>query len=81
MSSLNAPGLRATVSPNGQNITIRGRTWSETIPVAQLPQRIAFYEGLRDRKNGAYAETYAPTVTALRKAQKLHETLYGKETA
>ena len=73
--------LKAAVSPNGQSITIRGRTWSETIPVSQLPDRIRFYEGLRDRKGGAYAETYAPTVTALKKAQKLHETLYGKETA
>ena len=81
MSSHNLPGLTAIVTADGQHVNLRGKLWSETIPIAQLPDRIRLYEGLRDRKDGAYAKHYAPTVIALQKAQKLHATLYGKETA
>ena len=67
--------LKATVSPNGQSVTIRGRIWSETFPVSQIPDRIRFYEGLRDRKGGVHAQHYAPTVKSLLAAQKIHAIL------
>ena len=67
--------LRATITPDGQNVHLSGRLWSETFPVSQLPDRIRFYEGLRDRKGGVHAQHYAPTVKALIAAQKIHQTL------
>lgn len=74
--------LTATVTPDGQHVHIQGRHWSETIPATQLAQRIAFYESLRDRKDGVFAHIYAPTVKALRGAQKVHFILTKpKETA
>lgn len=71
------PGLTATatVTADGQHIHLRGRRWSETFPATDLPTRIGFYEKLRDRKNGAYAQHYAPTVDALRRVGKIYAQL------
>lgn len=68
--------LRATITPDGQHVHLRGRLWpGEAFPASALPAKIAFYEALRDRKGGAYAETYAPTVKSLKAAQKIHQAL------
>lgn len=50
--------------PNGQ-IELRKGVWSEVISPAQLPDRLAFYKRLRDRKGGRYAAKYKPTIKAL----------------
>lgn len=57
----------ATLSPDGRSFTIGGdgSGWTGTYPVADLPAKLRFYRGLRDRKGGAYAAFYAPTVAAL----------------
>ena len=75
MSSHNHTGLRATITPDGSHVHLTGRIWSETFPVSQLPDRITFYEGLRDRKGGVHAQHYAPTVKSLLAAQKIHAIL------
>lgn len=73
--------ISATITADFAHVALRGRLWSETFPIDRLPAKIAFYEGLRDRKGGAYAEHYEPTVRALRRAQKVHTILNGeKET-
>lgn len=63
--------ISATITADFAHVALRGRQWSETFPIDRLPAKIAFYEGLRDRKGGAYAEHYAPTVDELRRAQKV----------
>ncbi|MGP9790678.1 hypothetical protein [Roseinatronobacter sp. NSM] len=67
--------LTATVTADGQHIHLRGRKWAETFHASQLPCKIAFYESLRDRRAGEFAETYAPTVKALLRAQKTYQIL------
>jgi hypothetical protein len=67
--------LTATVTADGQHIHLRGRQWSDTFPATDLPAKIALYETLRDRKGGAYAQHYEPTVKALQRAQKTYEIL------
>ena len=39
--------------------------WSETFAIADLPGKLAFYRGLRDRAGGGFARFYEPTVAAL----------------
>ncbi len=39
--------------------------WTGVYPIEDLPKQIAFYRGLRDRRNGAYAVHYRETVEAL----------------
>lgn len=70
--------LKATITPDARHVDLRGKHWSETFPVERLPEKIALYESLRDRKGGAYARHYAPTVRSLRAAQKIHQTLTTK---
>lgn len=52
-------------SADGQSFTITLSAWSGTYPVDALPDQLKFYRRLRDRKNGAYAQHYEPTVRAL----------------
>lgn len=52
-------------SEAGQSFTSTLSAWSGTYPVDALPRQLKFYRQLRDRKNGAYAQHYAPTVRAL----------------
>lgn len=42
-----------------------GIGWSETFAIADLPGKLAFYRGLRDRAGGGFARFYEPTVAAL----------------
>jgi hypothetical protein len=46
------------------------RSWQGVFPITDLPATIAFYARLRDRKGGAYARHYAPTVEALERCRK-----------
>lgn len=59
--------IRCFLSADGESFTIKVGSWRDTLPIGRLDSQIAFYEKLRDRKAGAYAEHYAPTVEALRK--------------
>lgn len=80
MLSSKKRGMRATLSVDGQTVTLGGALWSETFPPALLGDRIAFYTALRDRDRGRYAEHYAPTVENLKRVQKIHTTLHGGAT-
>lgn len=39
---------RASLSADGQRVTLEKGLWSETFPIAKLPGRIAFYRSLVD---------------------------------
>ncbi len=52
-------------SEDGQSFTIRIGAWSGKYPIDALPRQMALYRQLRDRKNGAFAKHYQPTVRAL----------------
>jgi len=52
-------------SEDGQSFTITKSAWWGTYPIDALPRQLKFYRQLRDRKNGAYAQHYEPTVRAL----------------
>jgi len=54
-----------TESDDGQCFTITMAAWSGNYPLEALPRQLKFYRQLRDRKNGAYAQHYQPTVRAL----------------
>ena len=73
--------LRATITPDGKHVHLSGQLWSETFPVERLAAKIAFYEGLRDRKGGQFAQHYDPTVKALRSAEKIHHALTRRKEA
>lgn len=55
----------ARLEPNGQRFTLDGGGWSGVYSVTELPAQLRFYRRLRDRKGGAYAAFYQPTVAAL----------------
>lgn len=63
MAAVPPPTVEA--APDGLTFTITRGRWSGTYPVEALPLWLRFYRGLRDRKDGAYAPTYAPMVRAL----------------
>lgn len=71
---------RATLSGDTRTVTLALRAWSEVFPVERLPSRLRFYRALRDapppkdRVKG-YRHTYAPTVTALEKVEKVARAL------
>ena len=73
--------LTAIVAADGQHINLRGRHWSETFHASALPDKIAFYERLRDRRGGAFAKHYEPTVKALQRAQKIYDALNRRKGA
>lgn len=52
-------------SADGRSFTITADAWSGTYPLDALQRQLKFYRQLRDRKNGAYAQHYQPTVEAL----------------
>lgn len=52
-------------SADGQSFTITLSVWSGIYPIDALPHQLKLYRKLRDRKNGAYARHYEPTVRAL----------------
>lgn len=47
-----------------------GTEWGETFPVADLPGRLLFYRGLRDRSGGRFARFHEPTVAALEAVER-----------
>ncbi|HMT45533.1 MAG TPA: hypothetical protein PKE59_00300 [Novosphingobium sp.] len=55
----------ARLEPDGQRFVLDGVSWSGVYPVSELPAQLRFYRGLRDRKGGAYAAFYQPTVASL----------------
>ena len=59
---------RCVLSADRTRATIAGTLWRETIGVDELPGRLSLYRRLRDRKDGAYAGFYRPTVEAIEKA-------------
>ena len=54
------------LSADGLSFTIKMNEWSDLRPIASLGEQIAFYEGLRDRKDGQFAKHYVRTVDALK---------------
>lgn len=58
------PVVEAT--EDGQSFTITMSAWAGTYRLDALPRLLKFYRQLRDRKNGAYAQHYQPTVRALK---------------
>lgn len=58
-------GTVVEASEDGQSFTITRSAWSGTYPTDALQRQLKFYRQLRDRKNGAYAQHYGPTVRAL----------------
>ena len=62
-----APSPVVKHSEDGHSFTITLSLWSGTYPLDALPRQLKFYRHLRDRKNGAYAKHYEPTVRALEK--------------
>jgi hypothetical protein len=59
------PEPRVEASEGGASFTLTLDAWSGTYRIDELQGKLKFYRQLRDRKNGAYAEHYAPTVRAL----------------
>lgn len=63
--------MKAELAADGQSVTLRGRIWSQTFPVAALPDALRFYRGLVAKgakvkgQPGPQAKHYAPTVAAL----------------
>lgn len=50
------------VTRDGDTFTIGGKDWSGTYPMAELPQQLQFYRGLRDdfpKAAGRYDEVIA----------------------
>ncbi|MBN8633217.1 MAG: hypothetical protein J0L76_20475 [Rhodobacterales bacterium] len=52
-------------SADGRSFRITKSAWAGTYAIDALPRQLKFYRQLRDRKNGAYAQHYQPTVEAL----------------
>jgi hypothetical protein len=67
--TIHAPQASATLSADGRTVTHRKATWSHTFPVADLPQKIARYRGLRDRDGRKYEAFYRDDVAALEAVQ------------
>ncbi len=67
--TFHAPQARATLSADRRTVTHRKATWSHTFPIADLPQKIAHYRGLRDRDGGKYEAFYRDDVAALEAVQ------------
>lgn len=61
--------LKSVLNTDG-SIAIISDLWSETITQDQLPGRIKFYTGLRDRHNGRYAKFYRETVAGLERVAR-----------
>lgn len=59
------PAPRVEASEDETSFTLTLGAWSGTLRIDELPGQLKFYRQLRDRKGGAYAEQYAPTVRAL----------------
>lgn len=61
--------MRAFLSPDGRTFTLETGpehiVWRGVYPIEDLRRWLTFYRGLRDRKGGAYAACYAPTIAAL----------------
>lgn len=79
----------ATLSVDGQTVTLRAGAWSETFPVDLLPRRIAFYRSLcetpvakgRPPAPRRTARFYAPTLAALERAAKLAAIMHAGNPA
>lgn len=52
------------LSPTRRNVIMRGRAWSQVVPIAALPAQRAFYTKLA-KKGPKQAEVYTPWVAAL----------------
>ena len=67
----------ATLSADRATVTMKGRQWSMTIPVADLPKWQRFYRGMWERggkgkgQPGPYARFYEPSVKALERVEKI----------
>ena len=61
--------MKVVYDPATQIITMTGRSWHDSLPVARLGPQLAFYRRMAAHKAGKYAHVYAPTVTALEAVQ------------
>lgn len=71
---------RATLSADTRHVTLTRASWAETFPTEALPRRLRFYRALRDApppkdRASGHGESYAPTVTALEKVEKVARAL------
>ena len=65
---------RVRVELHGDQIFFSTGRWSETFPIGDLDEKIAFYQFLHDRKRGRYQKHYAPKLNALKEmAQQIKE--------
>lgn len=60
----------ATLSKTKTTVLYRVGQYSVRFPVGDLPQWIAFYKRLRDRKRGRFAKVYQNDVDALVAVQR-----------
>ena len=62
----------AELLEDGATVLLMGKLWRGSFPLFRLPEQLAFYRGLRDRKRGKYAACYQPTVEALEALERQH---------
>lgn len=55
----------AELSPCASLVIMMDGNWCQTFPAGELPGKLRFYRGLRDRAGGRFAKHYAPAVAAL----------------
>lgn len=56
----------ARIIDGGRTVQLNVGDYAERFPLADLPTRLAFYEGLRDRDGGRFADLYCAQCAALR---------------
>lgn len=71
--------ITAMITPDFNHVHLQGQHWSETFPITRLAEKIAFYASLRDRKGGAYAQHYEPTIKELERVQKIYTKLQQRK--
>ncbi len=62
---------RAALNLDKTCFMIAGEIWrSEWMPIAKLPEQIAFYQGLHDRNKGKFSRNYEPILGKLKDLQR-----------
>lgn len=57
---------RCLLKADGRTVVFKTGVWSEIFDISDLKAKIAFYEKLRDRRDGAYSKHYTAPVEALK---------------
>lgn len=64
-----SPAPEVRLSDDGRCVHLGRSLWTGSFPVEELGEWLRFYRGLRDRKGGKYAASYAPMVEALERVR------------